>query len=559
MFRFWKLVILLFVSISLSGLTAEVSAANKLRSAFLGPSVWEEGLSSRQINLELREHFSEVITRLESKNTSSLLTALLRAEATSTKEWTNSDRQAALIYLAHNRQKQIDRLRGYMHRGLFPVNEGQARKAVPIFVDQRKTHCAVGYLMHVDGHNDKVTEVVEANNLVKVMDANITGLANWIRSSGLTQEEAAMIQPSYAFNLDASFEDLVITTPTVERNGLTISSVTIRGSSFNASLPANFETDSTAIDDILAQGKAALETNNVVGTEIRSDLGIRFGFQPDDGFSTFGGFRSAPENLNHWLYIGVNDAQNGRIIQGPNLNGNVTIVEIEYELSSNRGNFSQIALTSTGANLTQGETSALLISSDVFDGDTSDLLGQVSLCTTGTQQLTSFVGSDTVSLDSESVRITTYGISVSGTPLTQALLESFFHEFETATLVGDFDGNGDVAVDDLDRYNQNIGAEATGDLAELDLDGDGVVGVNDFETHYQDLVMTSNGQVGTAQGDANLDGMVDVLEDAFTLVDNLGSTSITSWSQGDFNGNGVVDVLGDAFALVANLGFSNAP
>ena len=71
--------------------------------------------------------------------------------------------------------------------------------------------------------------------------------------------------------------------------------------------------------------------------------------------------------------------------------------------------------------------------------------------------------------------------------------------------------------------------------------------------------MTSNGQIGTVQGDANLDGVVDVLEDAFTLVDNLGSTSITSWSQGDFNGNGVVDVLGDAFPMVANLGFSNAP
>ena len=70
--------------------------------------------------------------------------------------------------------------------------------------------------------------------------------------------------------------------------------------------------------------------------------------------------------------------------------------------------------------------------------------------------------------------------------------------------------------------------------------------------------MTSNGQVGTAQGDANLDGVVDILEDAFTLVGNLG-TSVNSWSQGDFDGNGVVDVLGDAFPLVGNLGFTNAP
>ena len=72
MFRFCKLAVLIFVGISVSGLTAELSADNKLRSAFLGPSVWEDGLSSQQVNLELREHFSEVITRLESKNASSL-------------------------------------------------------------------------------------------------------------------------------------------------------------------------------------------------------------------------------------------------------------------------------------------------------------------------------------------------------------------------------------------------------------------------------------------------------------------------------------------------------
>ena len=54
-----------------------------------------------------------------------------------------------------------------------------------------------------------------------------------------------------------------------------------------------------------------------------------------------------------------------------------------------------------------------------------------------------------------------------------------------AALFGDFDGDGNVGLDDLDRYNQNIGAVATGDLADLDLDGDGVVGANDFQTHYQ--------------------------------------------------------------------------
>ena len=122
-----------------------------------------------------------------------------------------------------------------------------------------------------------------------------------------------------------------------------------------------------------------------------------------------------------------------------------------------------------------------------------------------------------------------------------------------STLLGDFDGDGDVDLDDLDRYNQNIDAEAVGDLAALDLDGDGIVGANDFEFHYSVLVETSNGQTGTCVGDANLDGVVDVVNDAFALVANL-NQSATSWAQGDFNADGEVDVVSDAFALVASLG-----
>ena len=125
-----------------------------------------------------------------------------------------------------------------------------------------------------------------------------------------------------------------------------------------------------------------------------------------------------------------------------------------------------------------------------------------------------------------------------------------------ATRLGDFDSDGNVDLDDLDRYSGNIDATATGDLALLDLDGDGIVGENDFEQHYSTLVETSNGGVGTFVGDADLNGTVDVLGDAFTLIGNLGS-SVTSWADGDFNADGLVDVLEDAFSLIGNLGRSN--
>ena len=77
----------------------------------------------------------------------------------------------------------------------------------------------------------------------------------------------------------------------------------------------------------------------------------------------------------------------------------------------------------------------------------------------------------------------------------------------------------------------------------LDGNGDGIPGSNFVETVYVAI-----------PGDANLDGQVDVLGDAFALVANLGASGGATWAQGDFNGDGEVDVLGDAFILVSNLG-----
>ena len=144
---------------------------------------------------------------------------------------------------------------------------------------------------------------------------------------------------------------------------------------------------------------------------------------------------------------------------------------------------------------------------------------------------------------------------------TQGLVTLLRHGSDGASgesdfLLGDFDLDGDVDQADLDQYNSNLGAAAVGALAILDLNGDGTVDAADFETHFGSLVETSNGQTGTFAGDANLDGVVDVLNDAFALIGNLNSGAI-SWSEGDFNADGTVDVLGDAFVLIGNLGSSN--
>ena len=121
---------------------------------------------------------------------------------------------------------------------------------------------------------------------------------------------------------------------------------------------------------------------------------------------------------------------------------------------------------------------------------------------------------------------------------------------------GNFDGDDDIDIDDVDFLINNFGPTPSDEFSVLDLDGNGTVDAADLGQHIEILVGTSNGRAGTFLGDFNLDGRVDVLGDAFTLVGNLG-TNVDSYADGDANGDGQVDVLNDAFGLVGNLGRTN--
>ena len=129
----------------------------------------------------------------------------------------------------------------------------------------------------------------------------------------------------------------------------------------------------------------------------------------------------------------------------------------------------------------------------------------------------------------------------------------------TSSVPGDFDIDGDVDADDINYYSGKIGESANENLPEMDLNNDGMITLLDHDLHVNQFAQTSNGESGTLLGDINLDGMVDVLGDAFTLIGNLASTGSDLYSSGDMNADQVVDVLGDAFLLISNLGQSNVP
>jgi len=115
--------------------------------------------------------------------------------------------------------------------------------------------------------------------------------------------------------------------------------------------------------------------------------------------------------------------------------------------------------------------------------------------------------------------------------------------FDSSTNTATWDFSSLAAPLDAAFYTYQLDASSiTAGGLSLDGNGDGTAGDNFVSQHYVAI-----------PGDANLDGVVNVLGDALALVLNLNSTTELAWADGNFNGDGVVDVLGDALTLVLNL------
>ena len=114
------------------------------------------------------------------------------------------------------------------------------------------------------------------------------------------------------------------------------------------------------------------------------------------------------------------------------------------------------------------------------------------------------------------------------------------------------DGDDDIDVDDINGFATMLGESALFYRC-FDLNGDGAITLEDHDALIENLVEIAGGQQGTFIGDLNLDGVVDVLNDGFTLIGNLGQPGPFGYQDGDLNADRQVDVLGDGIRFISNL------
>jgi hypothetical protein len=99
------------------------------------------------------------------------------------------------------RAQLLDMLAEYRRAGRFPHNHVQAG-LTPVFRDEHRSLCAVGYLIARSGRGDIVDAVAGRLNLGSIPDIatdSVLGprLAQWLVDHGITLQEAAQIQPMY--------------------------------------------------------------------------------------------------------------------------------------------------------------------------------------------------------------------------------------------------------------------------------------------------------------------------------------------------------------------------
>lgn len=107
------------------------------------------------------------------------------------------------------RQALLRHLRAYIDAGSYPINE-VTDDAIPIFVDDHGSRCAVAALIDATGHRDLAEHVTRTQNFARVGELVAEpAFTEWLAFYGLAAEEAARIQPAYSAHLDAEWSPTV--------------------------------------------------------------------------------------------------------------------------------------------------------------------------------------------------------------------------------------------------------------------------------------------------------------------------------------------------------------
>lgn len=96
--------------------------------------------------------------------------------------------------LTKRRAQQIERLRAYRIRGVFPSNTYSRTATLRVLQDAKGTLCAVANLIALDGLRALVDKTTKSNRFVIFSSLKKGALYDWIFTSGFTQEELAAIQ-----------------------------------------------------------------------------------------------------------------------------------------------------------------------------------------------------------------------------------------------------------------------------------------------------------------------------------------------------------------------------
>lgn len=85
----------------------------------------------------------------------------------------------------------------YIQNGRFPQNTKIDHRA-PCFIDEFGTICAVGYLVQETAGLHVAQYINQLHQYDYIENMNVKELKEWISSSGFSEKEIAMIQPTYA-------------------------------------------------------------------------------------------------------------------------------------------------------------------------------------------------------------------------------------------------------------------------------------------------------------------------------------------------------------------------